>query len=88
MKPVLFPDCRYPEKARQSLQLAHCYIPANLAAVLEHSPQLIAPVVQTFCTRDPLDLKVSVLRASVRAYGGGGNQSSRTCVLIELVVCT
>ena len=53
--------CSYPEKAKKALHRTHCYIPANLAAVFDHSPQLVAPIVQTFCSRDPVDLKVRFL---------------------------
>lgn len=43
---------------QSSIQHAHCYLPANLAAVLEYNPALISPIVDAFYTRDPLDLKV------------------------------
>ena len=49
---------RYPEKAKENQHMAHCYIPANLAAVLDNSPHLVAPMVQAFYLRDPIDLKV------------------------------
>lgn len=51
----------YPEKKVESFHHTHCYIPAGLSAVLDHSPGLIAPVVQAFYHRDALDLKVNII---------------------------
>lgn len=33
------------------------YVPVAVAALLRHNPQLIAPSVQAFCYRDPIDMK-------------------------------
>lgn len=33
------------------------YVPIAVAALLHHNPQLIAPAVQSFCNRDPIDMK-------------------------------
>ena len=52
---------RYPDKAESSTHYAHCYIPAALAAVLDHNPNLVSPIVQAFYYRDPVDLKVNPL---------------------------
>ena len=49
---------RYPSKARENVHRTHCYIPAKLAAILDHSPTLVAPLVHAFYLRDPIDLKV------------------------------
>jgi hypothetical protein len=38
---------------------AHCYMPANLAMILDIKPSLISAGVNAFYYRDPLDLKVS-----------------------------
>ncbi|KAM5140819.1 protein ecdysoneless homolog [Mantella aurantiaca] len=47
----------YPEKVKESLHRAHCFVPAGIAAVLKERPQLLAAAVQAFYLRDPLDLK-------------------------------
>ncbi|XP_068113738.1 protein ecdysoneless homolog [Hyperolius riggenbachi] len=47
----------YPEKMKESLHRAHCYVPAGIAGVLKERPQLLAAAVQAFYLRDPLDLK-------------------------------
>lgn len=47
----------YPEKIKDSLHQAHCFVPAGIAAVLKERPQLLAAAVQAFYLRDPLDLK-------------------------------
>lgn len=47
----------YPEKIKESLHQAHCFVPAGIAAVLKERPQLLAAAVQAFYLRDPLDLK-------------------------------
>ena len=60
---------RFPEKARNSLHYAHCYIPASLAAVLNQQAALVAPIVQSFYYRDPVDLQVRLL-CCYSAYTG------------------
>jgi hypothetical protein len=35
---------------------AHCYMPANLAMILDIKPSLISAGVNSFYYRDPLDL--------------------------------
>ncbi|ELU06111.1 hypothetical protein CAPTEDRAFT_20272 [Capitella teleta] len=50
----------YPQKLDELKHRTQCYIPAALAAVLSHSPALIAPMVQAFYHRDPIDLKSCV----------------------------
>jgi len=50
----------YPRKSREFLHRAHCYVPAALAAILDESPQFVAPIVHAFYHRDPLDLKVVI----------------------------
>ncbi|XP_048864511.1 protein ecdysoneless homolog isoform X2 [Brienomyrus brachyistius] len=47
----------YPEKIRNNLHRAHCFVPAGVAAVLARRPDLIAPAVSAFYLRDPLDLR-------------------------------
>ena len=52
---------RYPGKVAQFRHRAHCYLPAPLAAVLDKNPALVAPMVQAFYLRDPIDLKVRLV---------------------------
>ncbi|ESO94107.1 hypothetical protein LOTGIDRAFT_145160 [Lottia gigantea] len=47
----------FPEKASQNLHYANCYIPTSVASVLEQNPSLVAPAVEAFYYRDPVDLK-------------------------------
>ena len=37
---------------------AHCYVPVEVKYVLDEMPSLISPIVQAFCERDPIDMKV------------------------------
>ncbi|XP_013386077.1 protein ecdysoneless homolog [Lingula anatina] len=54
---ILRRTASFPQKAEQSTHRVHCYVPAAVAAVLKHSPGLVAPAVQAFCHRDPVDMK-------------------------------
>ncbi|XP_078055505.1 protein ecdysoneless homolog isoform X2 [Mustelus asterias] len=47
----------YPEKIHADRHRACCYVPAGIAAVLKHRPDLLAPAVQAFYLRDPIDLR-------------------------------
>ncbi|XP_022317382.2 protein ecdysoneless homolog [Crassostrea virginica] len=47
----------YPEKLHENIHHTHCYIPANLAAVLNQRPSLVSAGVQAFYLRDPIDLQ-------------------------------
>uniref|UniRef100_A0A3P9KNS1 Ecdysoneless homolog (Drosophila) n=1 Tax=Oryzias latipes TaxID=8090 RepID=A0A3P9KNS1_ORYLA len=47
----------YPEKIKSGLHRAHCFIPAGIATVLAHRPDLVAPAVSAFYLRDPVDLQ-------------------------------
>ncbi|EFA01447.1 protein ecdysoneless [Tribolium castaneum] len=47
----------YPDKIQSSLHHATAYLPVGVAAILRHKPGLIAPAVQVFCNRDPVDAK-------------------------------
>ncbi|RZC37469.1 SGT1 -like ecdysoneless [Asbolus verrucosus] len=47
----------YPEKIRDNLHRATAYLPIGVAAILKHKPNLIAPAVQVFCNRDPVDMR-------------------------------
>uniref|UniRef100_A0A8C4NAH9 Ecdysoneless n=1 Tax=Eptatretus burgeri TaxID=7764 RepID=A0A8C4NAH9_EPTBU len=49
-------DC-YPVKAQDNLHHAYCILPAVLASLLQRHPQLVAPAVQAFYLRDPVDLR-------------------------------
>uniref|UniRef100_A0A4W3GL82 Ecdysoneless homolog (Drosophila) n=1 Tax=Callorhinchus milii TaxID=7868 RepID=A0A4W3GL82_CALMI len=46
----------FPGKIRDNQHQAYCYVPAGIAAVLKHRPDLLAPAVQAFYLRDPIDL--------------------------------
>ncbi|XP_067876574.1 protein ecdysoneless homolog [Heterodontus francisci] len=47
----------YPKKIHCDQHQAYCYVPAGIAAVLKHRPDLLAPAVQAFYLRDPIDLR-------------------------------
>ncbi|XP_060710057.1 protein ecdysoneless homolog [Hemiscyllium ocellatum] len=47
----------YPEKIYADQHRAYCYVPAGIAAVLKRRPDLLAPAVQAFYLRDPIDLR-------------------------------
>ncbi|XP_060076683.1 protein ecdysoneless homolog [Ylistrum balloti] len=47
----------FPAKTKENTHYAHCYIPANLAAILEKRPQLVSSGVLAFYYRDPIDLR-------------------------------
>ncbi|XP_072043233.1 protein ecdysoneless homolog [Amphiura filiformis] len=47
----------FPGKIKDDWHYTHCYLPVKLGVVLRHKPTLIAPAVQTFYQRDPIDLK-------------------------------
>ena len=61
--PKLFyhPMFRFPLKNVENTHYAHCYIPANLAAILEDKPSLLSHGVTAFYFRDPIDLRVRYL---------------------------
>ncbi|CAH1367265.1 unnamed protein product [Tenebrio molitor] len=47
----------YPARIQDNLHRANAYLPVGVAAILRHKPGLIAPAVQVFCNRDPVDVK-------------------------------
>ncbi|XP_077980173.1 protein ecdysoneless homolog [Glandiceps talaboti] len=47
----------YPRKIQENYHHGYCYVPANVAMVLQQKPALVAPAVQAFYFRDPIDLK-------------------------------
>ncbi|KAI8512137.1 hypothetical protein Bbelb_087760 [Branchiostoma belcheri] len=47
----------YPEKMRENFHHTHCHLPAGVVTVLHRCPSLVAPAVQAFYERDPLDMK-------------------------------
>uniref|UniRef100_UPI00358F6095 protein ecdysoneless homolog n=1 Tax=Myxine glutinosa TaxID=7769 RepID=UPI00358F6095 len=49
-------DC-HSVKPQENLHHAYCILPAVLASLLQRHPQLVAPAVQAFYLRDPLDLR-------------------------------
>lgn len=48
----------FPSKIADHHHRATVYVPVGVAAVLRENPQLVAPAVLAFCSRDPIDLKV------------------------------
>ncbi|XP_076324872.1 ecdysoneless cell cycle regulator isoform X2 [Tachypleus tridentatus] len=48
----------YPAKIQELQHRAHCYVPAGVATILKHEPQLVSDAVHAFYYRDLLDLKV------------------------------
>jgi hypothetical protein len=48
----------FPASIHESLHRQTIFVPLGVAALLQHNPQLIAPAVQAFCNRDPIDMKV------------------------------
>ena len=47
----------FPQKIQQNIHHARCRIPRGVARVLYQNPQLVAPAVEAFYTRDPIALK-------------------------------
>jgi hypothetical protein len=47
----------FPQKIKQNIHHARCHIPRGVAHVLYQNPQLVAPAVEAFYTRDPVSLK-------------------------------
>ncbi|KAI8055786.1 SGT1 protein-domain-containing protein [Syncephalis plumigaleata] len=47
----------YPKKAQQNIHRATCILPKQIAHLLCHEPQLVAPAVEAFYTRDPIGMK-------------------------------
>ncbi|XP_022251288.1 protein ecdysoneless homolog [Limulus polyphemus] len=52
----------YPAKIQEFQHRAHCYVPAGVATILKHEPQLVSDAVHAFYHRDPLDLKILFTR--------------------------
>ncbi|KAK9874394.1 hypothetical protein WA026_002741 [Henosepilachna vigintioctopunctata] len=48
----------YPENIKRNLHTAKVYLPIGIAAILKYEPNLISPVVYSFCNRDTIDMKV------------------------------
>lgn len=48
----------FPASIEENFHRQTVYVPIGVAAILHHNPQLIAPAVQAFCNRDPIDMKV------------------------------
>nr|CAG8483637.1 5465_t:CDS:10 [Entrophospora candida] len=47
----------YPEKIKQNFHHTKCHIPRKIAHLLYYNPQLVAPAVEAFYTRDLVSLK-------------------------------
>ena len=61
------------QHAPQALHRARLYLPARIFAILRHSPELVAPAVEAFCARDPIDMrlcgKVAAFPPASRVFG-------------------
>ena len=51
----------FPGKARKSLHHARCIVPAAVAHVLSVDPSMVAPAVDAFYRRTPVDMKAARL---------------------------
>ncbi|KAL0030851.1 hypothetical protein WJX77_009624 [Trebouxia sp. C0004] len=49
----------YPRKAQADMHRARCLLPAKIAHVLQHKPQMVSPAVQTFHYRDVQDMQAA-----------------------------
>ncbi|KAA6422714.1 MAG: SGT1 isoform 1 [Trebouxia sp. A1-2] len=49
----------YPKKTQTDMHRARCLLPAKIAHVLQHKPQLVSPAVQTFHYRDVQDMRAA-----------------------------
>ncbi|XP_074649522.1 protein ecdysoneless homolog [Tubulanus polymorphus] len=47
----------YPNKINQNIHRTSCYVPASISTILKSHPHLVAPAVQAFYFRDPIDLQ-------------------------------
>lgn len=47
----------FPGSIEENFHRQTVYVPIAVAALLHHNRQLIAPAVQAFCNRDPIDMK-------------------------------
>jgi SGT1 protein len=47
----------FPTSISDNFHRQTVYVPLGVAALLQQNPQLIAPAVQAFCNRDPIDMK-------------------------------
>ena len=47
----------FPDSIEENFHRQTVYVPIAVAALLHHNRQLIAPAVQAFCNRDPIDMK-------------------------------
>ncbi|CRL06956.1 CLUMA_CG019947, isoform A [Clunio marinus] len=47
----------FPESIEKNFHRQTVFVPIAVAALLHNNPQLIAPAVQAFCNRDPIDMK-------------------------------
>lgn len=47
----------FPGSIEENLHRQTVYVPLGVAALLQHNPQFIAPAIQAFCNRDPIDMK-------------------------------
>ena len=55
LKNVIF--IRFSADLGSHLHFAHCYVPAPVAHVMSHDPQLVSAAVHALCDRDPIDMQ-------------------------------
>lgn len=48
---------RFSTELGSRLHFAHCFVPAPVAHVMSHDPQLVSAAVHALCDRDPIDMK-------------------------------
>jgi len=60
----------YPRKAQADMHRARCLLPAKIAHVLQHKPQLVSPAVQTFHYRDVQDMRAAAKPAHFQPQVG------------------
>ncbi len=58
----IVPDCgrRYPAALREHAHTTKAYIPADVAKALLANPSLVQKAIETFYTRDAIQLRVSL----------------------------
>ncbi|KAI9031173.1 SGT1 protein-domain-containing protein [Hyaloraphidium curvatum] len=49
----------YPAAVAENVHRARCFVPRRIAEILARNPQLVAPAVETFYTRDPISMRAA-----------------------------
>lgn len=53
-------ELRYPEAVRQHIHVSKAWIPLDISKALIKDPSLVQKAVETFYTRDAIQLRVSI----------------------------